>query len=149
MSASEEMQLSALIEQSRRKYDYFLMAFAGSCIALCVGRTTGVEPRWDMVLVGLGVLCWAFSILSGVWAIRYSQSCLETNMAVLQVQRGVHPKAGKHPQLIEAASEGLRSAYDYNQGKESFYSRGQLYMLIAGAALFLIWHVVDMFLTAG
>lgn len=127
------------------KYTYFLLAAAGSCIALSVSRTTGVAPTWPMLLLGAAVVSWAWSIWNGVQNRRYHQAILYANADLLRVQAGLHPETGRRPGAIEAASQGIMTAMTENVETAASFARWQLYSLLIGAGFFLAWHVIDMF----
>jgi hypothetical protein len=140
-------EIARQLHEAQGKHNDVLLAIAGSCIALSVHRTAGVYPIWPMILLAVAVLCWAGSILAGVRNRLYFQSILYANFSLLKVQAGEEPECGRHPALIDAASSGIMKAIDYNNDKASHYAKAQLTLLLIGAGFFMIWHVIDMFLT--
>jgi hypothetical protein len=136
------------LNESQDKYTYFLLAAAGSCIALSVSRTTGVAPTWPMFLLGAAVVSWAWSIWQGVQNRRYHQAILYANADLLKVAAGTHPEVGQHPAAIEAAAQGILKAMTANIEKAASFAIWQLYLLLTGAGFFLLWHVIDMFVNS-
>ncbi len=134
------------LHESQGKYTYFLIVFAGSCIALCIKRTTGVPPAWDMIPLAVAVLFWALSILCGLRNRDYFQSTLYANAKMLIIQSGEDPEVGNRPAYISAASEGIRQACESNSNKGSWFGNAQFNFLIAGSVMFIIWHILTMFL---
>jgi hypothetical protein len=134
------------LHDSQAKYTEYLLAAAGACIALSVARTTGVRPDWSMVLLAMGVLSWALSILAGVKNRQYFQSTLYANADLIKVQTGQHPECPNHPDYMAAAAAGISKAIEGNIDKASFYAKWQLRLLLAGAGFFLAWHITEMFI---
>lgn len=137
--------LARQFHEAQAKHIELLMALAASCIALSVHRTTGMHPTWPMVLLAAAVLCWAGSLVAGVRNRHYYLSTTFANVTLLRVEAGEHPETGRHPQLIEAASKGLLSAMERNSDMAAKFADWQFYLLLVGAGLFVVWHVVDMF----
>ena len=138
-------EIAKQLHDSQDKYTYFLLAAAGSCIALSVSRTNGLTPNWTMSILALAVIIWGASIISGVRNRLYHQSILYANFALLKIISGTDPEVGTHPERIHAASQGVLSAIESNNDRASFYSDCQLHLLILGAAFYLVWHVAEMF----
>ncbi len=78
----------------------------------------------------------------------YVESTLFANAALLKVEAGEHPEVGRHPQLMAAANEGIRSAIESNSNCASRFARLQFRFLVLGAISYLGWHVYEMFLRA-
>jgi hypothetical protein len=138
-------EIAKQLHETQTKYTEFLMAVAGACIALSVHRTTGVSPRWSMLILLLAVLFWASSIMAGVCNRQYFQRALHANSNLLRVHSGQEPMVGIHPQRVEVASTALLNEAEAHSNKASSYSEKQLCRLLIGSAVFLIWHVIEMF----
>lgn len=132
----------------QEKYDYFLMVVAASAIALSVKRTTGIGLSWWMIPLGLASILWGISFLAGCRRQQYIGSTMWANFELLKVQQEKHPETRSNPKLIRAASEGIRNACEFNSDRASLWADVQLYSLIAGAVLFIVWHIIDMALSA-
>ena len=129
---------------AQEKYDYFLMSVAMASIAFAVHRTTGMLLDWFMTILGVAVTLWAISFIAGCRRRNYIGSNMFANMDLLKVQSSQHPLSGTHPQKIAAASEGIIEAMEKNSDKASFWAKVQLYSLIIGAIIFIIWHAIEM-----
>lgn len=128
------------------KYAYFLMAAAGAGIGLAVNQTqTATINRSKIPLAG-AIICWALSFVFGCRYIGTLTSSLYSNMELLKVQAGEHPKVGRHPQVIAAASEGIRNALEKHGNRATRFGRNQFVFLVAGAVLYVVWHVWEMWL---
>jgi hypothetical protein len=68
------------------------------------------------------------------------------NVQLLFVQSGRHPQVGAQPDLMAATSAGIRDAIETNSNRGSRYARLQFGFLMAGAVLYLVWHVYEMHL---
>jgi len=66
----------------------------------------------------------------------------------MRVEGGRHPHTGKHPQIIAAAAEGIRSAMISNNERASRFGHWQFRLLVAGAIFYVGWHVLEMYLRA-
>ena len=76
--------------------------------------------------------------------LHWVQASIYANYSLLQLQKGVHRNQPNHPQLVEAAIKGVDSAIETNVDNADFYAKWQFRLLIIGAVLFLIWHVIEM-----
>ena len=128
------------------KYVYFLLAASASAVAFAVSITSGAPLKLSQIPLGLAVLSWAGSFACGIRNLRYGMSILYANMGLIQVERGEHPKAGDHPEIMQVASEGIRSAIENNSGKANSNAKWQLSLFYAGGILFVVWHVIEMYL---
>lgn len=139
-----KVQIANQLHEAQSKYTYFLLAVAASCIALAVQRTTGTRLTWQHALLGLAVVAWLGSFFAGCRNREYFSSALYANLASLQLEDGTHPEAPSHPELVRAAYDGVLSAAKYNSSSANFWGLLQFRLLVGGAMLFLVWHVVDM-----
>lgn len=146
MNGDPEVEVYRALRESQNRYTYFILAAAGGAIALAVNQTQTAELAWSQVPLAVAVLLWGLSFFFGCRHLAYVSSNLYANSALFQVARGEHPRAGSHPQMIAAATEGIRKAIDSNNEKATRYGRLQFWLLVAGAVAYLIWHVLEMYL---
>jgi hypothetical protein len=146
--ADERTEIFKTHRAAQEKYIYFLLAATGAGIALIINQTHDSKLAWSMLPLGFAVMCWGLSFMYGCQHLSYVESTLFANHNLLRVEAGVHPDAGTNPQYIAAASAGIRSAIEHNSDKAASYARLQFKLLIAGAVLFLVWHVFEMYLRA-
>lgn len=144
MDSKKQIEVFRQFAATQEKYDYFLMSVAGAAIAFAVHRTSGMVLDWFMIILAIAVTLWAISFIAGCQRRNYIGSNLFANMDLLRVQNGEHPEVGMHPQKIAAASEGIISAMKHNSDRASFWANVQLYSLIIGAIIFIIWHAIEM-----
>lgn len=137
-------ELAKQLHEGQAKHTYFLMLMAASAIAFAVQKTTGRALQWSMIPLGLATLAWAISFFAGSRNRQYFLSNLYANAALLEIQTGEHPEIGAHPQKIEAATAGVMQAMQSNSKLCNFWFKLQFRMLIAGALLFVAWHITEM-----
>lgn len=128
------------------KYTYFLLAVTASAVAFSVQKTDGLTLTYSLLPLGAAVLLWGISFYFGVKNLLWVQTSISANYSLLQLEMGVHPEQPDHPQILQAAMEGVRSALESNVNKAQFYDVWQFRLLISGAVLFLVWHVLEMVL---
>ena len=96
--------------------------------------------------LGAAVLCWGLSFFFGCRHLAYVSSTLYANAELLRVEGGQHPDVGMHPQIIAAASEGIRQATEDNSNRANRLGHMQFRFLIIGAMLYIGWHIWEMWL---
>jgi len=126
------------------KYVYFILAATGACVALAVNQTRAVALSYWQIPLGCAVLSWAISFFSGCRFVQYTTSSLYSNLELFLVEQGIHPDCEKHPQVIQAASEGIRMALNSNSQRACKLCERQFTFLIIGAVLYLAWHILEM-----
>lgn len=144
MGYERELEVFRQFTNTQEKYDYFLMSVAAAAIAFAVHRTSEMSLDWFMIILGIAILLWSISFIAGCRRRNYIGSNFYANMDFLRVQNGEHPKVGGHPERINAASKGIINAMEHNSACASFWADVQLYSLIAGAVIFILWHVIKM-----
>lgn len=146
--STEEQQLEVYRQHraAQEKYVYFLLAAVGAAIALVVTQTQGAKVAWSQWPLAVAVLLWGLSFYFGCKHLGYVESTLFANAELLRVQAGEHPRVGNHPQLIQAASEGIRSAIESNSGWSSRFVRWQFRSFVLASVSYVGWHVYEMWL---
>ncbi|MBO9664063.1 hypothetical protein [Dokdonella sp.] len=144
MSNDAQLEVYRALRTSQDKYAYFLLAAAGASIAFAITQTRGHHISWFQIPLGLAVLCWGFSFFFGCRNIAYVNSTLYANSELIRVQNGEHPEVGRNSQMQEAACAGIRAAIESKSSVANSLSKFQFYFLIAGAVLYICWHVLEM-----
>jgi hypothetical protein len=145
MSDDRIIEVYRQLRASQDKYIYFLLAAA----ALALSRTQDRQLSVLLLPWGVALVLWGFSFFFGCRHLAYVSSTLFANAELLRVQRGEHPKAGSNPNVIEAASEGLRCAVDYNSERANLLAKLQFGFFVAGALAYVAWHVLEMYARTG
>jgi len=146
MPADDQLEIYRQHRAAQEKYVYFLLAAVGAAIALALSQTQGATLALSQIPLGLAVLLWGLSFVAGCRHLSYVESTLYANGSLLKVQAGEDPRTGDHPQLIAAASEGIREAIEGNSTKAQFYGRHQFTLFVLGAVCYIGWHVFEMWL---
>lgn len=139
-------ELYKLHRAGQDKYAYFLLAAAGAAIAFALSQTKGIALAATQIPLGIAVASWGGSFYAGCQHLHYVDSTLYTNAALIEVGRGTHPLAGNHPQAMQVGSQTLRKIIDEQSVKSHRWARAQFRLLIAGATIYIVWHVLEMYL---
>jgi hypothetical protein len=146
MPPDQQIEIYRQHRTAQDKYVYFLLAAAGAAIAFAVNQTQGAMLAWSQLPLACAVVFWALSFFCGCRHLGYIESTLSANDALLKVIAGHDPQVGMHPQLINAASKGIQEAIELNSKRAGRFARWQFRCLVLGAASYLVWHVVEMWL---
>lgn len=146
MATDHQLEVYRQLRVSQDKYVYFLLAAAGAAIGLAVNQTQGLSIASSQVPLAAAVVSWGFSFFFGCRHLAYVNSTLYANAELLNVESGTHCQVGNHPQLMAAASEGIRQAIETNSNRANRLARFQFDFFIAGAVLYLGWHIYEMWL---
>ena len=93
---------------------------------------------------GIAILCWGYSIYSGLYFLRYVISTLFANDTYLSITEGSHPEIGTNKQMQKAAAQGVQQAMNSNSDKAMKLSKRQNALFFIGMTSFIIWHVLEM-----
>lgn len=143
----EQSELLKQFRQQQEKYVYYIIALCVTGIGFSVVKTTGLPLKWTQIPLASAVLSWGLSIHCGLKFMRYTISTLYANKTYLDILQGKHPKAGNHPQLIQAAAEGVIQAMEFNSDRAMKLSQWQNRLFYFGIILFIAWHVIEMYYT--
>jgi hypothetical protein len=146
MSGDSALEVYRALRDAQTRYTYFLLAAAGAAIGLAVNQTQTARLTWSQMPLGAAALSWGLSFFFGCRHLAYVASSLYSNVELLRVESGQHPELGQHPQVIAAASQGIWQAIETNSNRANRLGQWQFRLLIAGAILYVAWHVVEMYL---
>lgn len=146
MSEKRLLEIYRQLRITQEKYIYFLLAADASAIAYALNRAEGKELTLYLIPWGISLALWGLSFFFGCKHIMFVSSNLFANAELIKIQKGEHPKAGTHPQRIEAASEGIISAMESNNDKASLYGHLQFILFIAGIIAYIVWQLLDMYI---
>ena len=146
MPSDDQIEIYRQHRTAQEKYIYFLLAAVGAAIALALTHTQGAKLSWSQAPLGGAVLLWGLSFYFGCTHLRYVESTLYANATLLRVQAGEDPEIGTHPQMMAAASAGVRQAIEGNSNKARLYARLQFACFIAGSLAYIAWHVLEMWI---
>ena len=145
---SDEMRLEVYrTRQSMQdRYVYFLLAAAGAAVGFAVTQTTTAVITSSKAPLALAVLCWGLSFFFGCESLKFASSVVFKNATLLEIRAGEHPLAGTNLQFIEFAASEMRKYADVDGSKGGRRVRWQFRLFVAGAAFYIAWHVLEMWL---
>jgi len=142
----DQREIVKALRTSQDKYVYFLLAAAGAGIGLAVNLTQDEKLMFSHIPLAATVLSWGVSFFFGGRHLAYVSATLYANAELFRVQQGQHPEVGAHPQMMDAAVRGIEQAIEHNSERANRFAHWQFRFLIAGAVLFVLWHVLEMYL---
>ncbi|HWP98684.1 MAG TPA: hypothetical protein VN426_17710, partial [Syntrophomonadaceae bacterium] len=145
-SNENTLEIYRHLQTSQDKYTYFLLATTIAAIGFAITQTKDLALNWTQVPVGISVLSWGLSFLFGCLNRLYYTSALYANLHYIRIRDGEHPEVGIHPQRIQAASEGINIAMNYNSEKANKYGRYQMFAFTFGSIAYIAWHILEMYL---
>ncbi len=144
MSDDRIIEMHRQLRTAQDKHTYFLLAVTAAAVAYAIKLTSNSTISFSMIPLAVAVLCWGISFFCGCHQLKYLSSSLYANYELLRVQKKEHPQCGSDPEIIAAASEGIKQAIESNSNKITFYANLQFRLLIAGAISFVTWHIIEM-----
>jgi len=137
-------EIQKQVTEANAKYSYFLMAVAASAIGLCVSRTTGRHLEWTMLPLGAAVFAWGLSFFFGCLNRQRYTSTLMANHHLLQVMKNpVQTHDPEHDAKITSFRDSFETLKT-NARWSNIWATAQFWLLVVGAVLFLLWHVLEM-----
>src|SRR5438309_1240103 len=121
MTDERQLEIYRALREVQDRHTYFLLAAVGAAIGLAVSQTQAKALDWSQLPLALATLSWSTSFFCGCRHLAYVGSTLAANADLLQVEAGEHREIGLHPQMIAAASSGIRSAIEINARRASRY----------------------------
>jgi len=142
------MELVRHLNDQQSRFVYFLMAIAGACVAFSINQTKNMSPDWSMIVLALAIIAWSGSVFCGIKNREHTMSSIIINVERMKIQ-GIAVANSKQPTTKDIlASNGLSELMEKFSKTASTYWDWQLYLLISGVALYVAWHVIEMFARA-
>lgn len=146
MTSEAELDIHRALRESQNKHTYFLLAVVGAAIALVVNQTQSASLSWSQLPLAAAVIAWALSFFFGCRNRAYVSSGLYTNAALLEVNAGRHKLTGTHPEAIKIARDTLHEILEGQSSNANKFANLQFRFLVGGAVLYVVWHVLEMYL---
>jgi len=140
-----ELELAKQFKASQERYVYFLLAAAASAIGFAITQSK-VEPlKWIHIPLGMSVLLWAISFISGLRFIEYTTSFIFQNQNYLAFKRELksYTQVDAAKLLIEFKTRMSKTNKKQLQ-KMKFYGNTQSISLLFGALSYIVWHIIRM-----
>jgi hypothetical protein len=144
--SDRELELYRQHRTEQNKYTYFLLAAAASGIALAVRVTSDATLHWSLAPLGASVISWGLSFYYGCRHLQKGQDVTRANADLLKIQRGEHPLAGPEPWKQAASANIVADIMEREAAVAGQHYNRQFYLLVAGAILFVAWHVLTIVL---
>jgi len=142
----QDLELFRQHRAEQSKYVYFILAAAAGGIALAVRVTSDATLHWSLIPLGVAVLLWGLSFYHGCRLLQCIQVLTRANAELLQAERGEHPKAGPEPWKRGVAVDVLKEVLERENTALGNHHWWQFLCLVAGAMLFVGWHVLEIVL---
>ncbi|WP_022958089.1 hypothetical protein [Spongiibacter tropicus] len=146
MATEEEKEVYRALRESQGKYTYFLLAAAGTAVGFSLTQTASSALSLCQLPLAAALLFWGLSFYLSCKNLAYVNSTLFANYELLRVENGRYPELSGHPQMVQAASEGIRGAIKNNSDTANQLGHWQFRMLITGSVSYIVWHVIEMWL---
>ena len=123
------------------KYTYFLLAAAASGLGFAIQKSENLPLDVTMVLLAAAALAWLGSFYCGVRNVSKVLTALGGNYGLLQLKSGRHENQPPDADSTTGAIQGIMRVIDISANQARHYANWQFGLLVAGAVLFLGWHV--------
>jgi hypothetical protein len=124
------------------KYVYFLLAAAGTAIAFAITQTQTATLSPTKIPLGAAMAFWALSFYCGCRQLLETSGILYQNYQFLRMRGDVNFPGD--PNFFEELQADLEKQAD----KSGTWGKWQFRLLIAGAVLYIGWHIMEMYLRA-
>ena len=141
MADNDRVELSKIYATGESEYSYFLLAATASAIAFAVQKTSGLRLSYYEIPLAFAVLCWGISFYIGCRCVNLTQGAMFMNITMLELGS---VRSG-NPEELKGRIKSVLSQMNGMNEKATVYDRWQFRLLIIGAVLFLVWHVLGMY----
>ncbi|HHP0467529.1 TPA: hypothetical protein ACRZZI_005208 [Vibrio harveyi] len=146
MSSQNEVELIKIYKAAQEKYIYFLMAAAGSGIGFAIVQTKVEKLAVHHSLWGISVALWALSFLCGLQFVEHLNSSTFQNANYLGFKRDLAKCADERREALEnEGNDAYQNRMESHQKSMNFYGKWQMYLLLSGALVYIVWHVFRMY----
>jgi hypothetical protein len=147
MSTQNEVELIKLYKAAQEKYIYFLMAAAGSCIGFSIVQAKVEKLAVHHFLWGIAIALWAFSFLCGLKFIEHLNSSTFQNANYLGFKRDLEKLVPETRESLEIEGDkAYQCRMESHEKSMSIFGKWQMYFLLFGALIYVVWHVYRMYL---
>jgi hypothetical protein len=122
------------------KYIYFLLAAAGAAIGFALNQTHDAVFSWSKLPLAAAVLCWGMSFFFGCRQLVETMGMAREEVQIIKLKAGELRDFPPAPELVDA----ILKQFDAKIKRSSRFAKLQFGFLIAGAILYIAWHVTEM-----
>ena len=142
----QDLELFRLHRADQSKYVYFILAAAAGGIALAVRMTADATLHWSLAPLAAAVVFWGLSFYHGCRNLQSVQEVTAKNAQQLKMARGDDPVVGRDPAMRAVATDAMKEIIDQEITATGRHYVRQFRYLVAGAVLFIGWHVLQIYL---
>lgn len=145
LNQDTELALVQELKAGKVKFCYFIMAASGSAIGFAITqtKTTAFETHHYIWLAA--VIFWALSFFCGIRYISKINSVIFSNVTYLQNKRKIYGgSASQEFELQQLNESKFHEAVSEDNNSLVLYGHAQVYLLLSGALVYVIWHVYRM-----
>ncbi|WP_341852253.1 hypothetical protein [Vibrio vulnificus] len=145
MSTETELALCQELKSSRTKLCYFIMAASGSAIGFAITQTKTAAFEQNHYIWLASMVLWALSFFCGIKFVSHLNAVTYKNIVYLQTDLTGF-SSEQREELDSISKSGFSNAVAKHNKYLSFYGSAQLYLLLTGALVYVVWHVYKMLL---
>jgi hypothetical protein len=144
--SDNQIEVQRQFRNQQEKYVYYVLALSVSALAFAISKTSGVAIKYTHIPLGIAVLCWGISLFCGFKFIEFTLSSLYANNLYFDVLADRVPETKNDPDLKTILAEGTKNIVksEGNIAKKYFSWQKRLFLL--GILLYLIWHILEMYM---
>lgn len=128
------------------KHSYYIVAMCVAAIGFSVTQTMGTPISKSLIPLGVAVLCFALSILSGFGLITSMRKGLGLELILKKILHGLDDQAGNNPALQKIRYEANSIQRSDIENNATFFTSAQNWLFYFGVLSFLSWRVYEMYL---
>ncbi|MDR6967443.1 hypothetical protein J2X31_001454 [Flavobacterium arsenatis] len=141
-----QFKIQQEFRDKQEKYVYYLIALSVSAIGFSIHKTENHSLAYSQIPLALAVMCWSVSIICGLKFLKYVISNLYANNDYYEITKGRHPSIGNDQDLIKRGIESFHEAMKVNSKAMKRYFKFNQYLFYFGIILFIVWHIIEMYL---
>ena len=123
-----------------------MIALCVTSIGFSIHKTVDSSLSWSQIPLALSIISWSLSIYLGIKFIHVQLSSLFTNNQLLDIEKGVFPLTGVHPEKIQMGIDTATKQLNKNSKIAEKRNIWQYRLLIIGFLCFITWHILAMYI---
>ncbi|MFM9985555.1 MAG: hypothetical protein ACKVOK_10015 [Flavobacteriales bacterium] len=144
-NSESNKELAQHVRNLQEKFAYYIIGLDVAAIGFAIHQTVNQPLNYSQIPVGVAVICWSFSIWSGLSLLITTIESYKANINYIETGKGRNIMVGNDPNRIALArsifyEKMVKSA---EKGLPLFKRMNILFKL--GVMLFIIWHVWEMY----
>lgn len=143
----KDLELFKQFSDGQNKYAFYLLSVAAACIALTLKRTDNMKLDYTMIVLGLAVASWSISFICGCYERKHTYNIMRANFDQIKAEKAYYASNSPRETRLNAKSviDATNIAMDELAVKEKNMAKIQWRCLIFGAAMYIVWHTIQMY----